>query len=106
MNKFSMAGVDFLSAETAQRDQIPSTPDDDLRGFSCGFSSGKYALFVPFFNGLFTGKVARLVGRIDSLGGTMGNLQELDTMVDRANRNVFTAFRGGFVSLWQGAIIP
>ena len=102
MNQFSVAGVDFLSAETTQRDQIPSTPDEDLRGFSCGFSSGKYILFVPFFNGLFTGKVARLVGRMDPLG-TMGNLQELDMMEDRANKSVFKAFRGGFVSLWQGA---
>jgi len=98
MNKFSLDGIDFIAMEVQSRAQIPSTADEDLRGFSCGFASGKYSVFVPFFSGLFSGKVARIVG-----GTTpMGNLQELDMQLDRLNPNTFKAFRGGFVSLWKG----
>ena len=40
-------------------------------------SAGVYGLFVPYFNGIFSGKVAR----INAL--EMSNVQEVDLMVDR-----------------------
>ena len=44
--------------------QTPSFNDINLRGFLGGFSSGQYALLVPFYNALFNGKVARLQVRL------------------------------------------
>ncbi len=61
------------------------------------------ALFVPFFNGVFSGKVARLefspAGA--SRNGSLTNLQELDLSRDRSRRNVYKGYRGGFTCLWQ-----
>jgi len=31
----------------------------DLVGYSGGFASGKYGVLTPFFNGIFSGKIAR-----------------------------------------------
>ncbi len=39
MNDFSLSGVDFLDLTTAQRNQIPSFADVNLRGFTAGFAS-------------------------------------------------------------------
>lgn len=60
------------------------------------FIAGKYGLFVPFYNGLFSGKVAR----IDVL--KWENLQEVDLKMDKTYTNIFKGFRGGFTNLWQG----
>jgi len=37
LNDFNPSGVEFLDMTTAIRNQIPSYPDVDLRGFSAGF---------------------------------------------------------------------
>ena len=79
--------------------QIPSFADEDLRGFSGGFASGKYGLIVPFYNAVFSGKVARFIAITDDM---TGNVQELNLIVDRDNPGLYKGFRGGFVSLWQG----
>ena len=34
--------------------------DPDLKGFLGGFASGDYGYFVPFYNGAYFGKVARV----------------------------------------------
>jgi hypothetical protein len=85
------------------------------------YIAGVYGLLVPYFNGIFSGKVARF----DIL--KMDNVQEVDLMVDRAapdilKGSVFSSqlvdilpqnswhsvclflvgFRGGFVNNWQG----
>ncbi|DBA02399.1 TPA: hypothetical protein N0F65_007218 [Lagenidium giganteum] len=58
---FSPLGVRFLDVATSSRSQVPNVPDDDLRGFQGGFTSGKYGFFVPFFNGAsFSGKICRV----------------------------------------------
>mmetsp|Transcript_8789 Transcript_8789/g.14972 ORF Transcript_8789/g.14972 Transcript_8789/m.14972 type:complete len:537 (-) Transcript_8789:143-1753(-) len=96
MNIFDAVGIETLDLPTSIRAQIPSFPDSDLRGFSDGFASGEYGLFVPFFNGIFSGKVARF-NILD-----MNNVQEVDLMVDRDAPDTLRGFRGGFVNNWQG----
>jgi len=54
---------------------------------------------VPFFNGVFSGKSARVTLYDETFGN---NLQELDFVRDRLHNNTYKGFRGGFVSLWQG----
>jgi hypothetical protein len=98
MNKFDVSGVNYMQCETQSRFQIPSTADDDLRGFSGGYASGKYHYFIPFFNGLFSGKV----GRIGGLKEPMVELQELDLTKDRFKPDTYKAYRSGFASLWRG----
>ena len=82
------------------RSQIPSFADEDLRGFSGGFCSGKYALLVPYYNAIFNGKVARFIAVGNNIAG---NVQELDMMMDPVVPEIYRAFRSGFVSLWPGA---
>jgi hypothetical protein len=118
MNIFDAAGIDILDLTTATRSQIPSIPDSDLRGFwggfACEFSfflllphlpsdtslpppvAGKYGVFVPFYNAIFSGKV----GRMNILA--WNDIQELDLSQDRVLVDVLKGFRGGFVSEWQG----
>lgn len=59
-------------------------------------AGGKYGLLFPFYNGIFSGKLARL----DIL--QWNNLQELNLMQDVVYPNTFKGFRGGFVNLWMG----
>lgn len=96
MNIFDSVGVTTIDTSTTTRSQIPSFADIDLVGFSFGFASGQYGLLVPFYNGIFSGKI----GRINAL--SMDSVQEVDLMKDRWNPNVYRGFRGGFVNLWQG----
>mmetsp|Transcript_7863 Transcript_7863/g.11718 ORF Transcript_7863/g.11718 Transcript_7863/m.11718 type:complete len:668 (+) Transcript_7863:194-2197(+) len=96
MNIFDAAGIDVLEMPTYTRSQIPSFPDSDLRGFSGGFASGSYGVLIPFFNGIFSGKV----GRLNILD--WNNVQEVDLTVDRNLPGILKGFRGGFVSEWQG----
>jgi hypothetical protein len=98
-NNFYPSGVSVLSLETVTRSQIPSFADEDLRGFSGGFASGKYGVTVPFYNAVFSGKLSRFNAIVDDMDG---NVQELNLIQDRDYPNVFKGFRGGFVSLWQG----
>jgi hypothetical protein len=58
--------------------------------------AGKYGLFVPFFNGLFYGKI----GRIDILDWE--NIQQVDLNIHRHLPGVLKGYRGGFVNDWQG----
>jgi len=122
LNQFSLGSTLFLDCATSLRAQIPSAPDDDLIGFSFGFPSGQYGLFVPFYNGIFSGKIAR-VGvtnlpydptaqafdpTIGSDKRAIGELQELDLTntppVDHPiYANIFKGFRGGFINLWYGS---
>ena len=99
MNSFLIQGVQYLDVGSTSRNQIPSTADEDLRGFACGFASGSYAVLVPFFNALFSGKLARFQGINDPMSL---DLQELDLANDRYSPGVWKAFRGGFISIWGG----
>ena len=121
LNIFDIDGVEYYDVSKLQRAQIPSVKDEDLKGFSYGFASGKYSLFVPFYSGTFSGKVCRIItyssadtARITSLDPNplTGNVQELNLkqneekayMEGKANTTYgkFRAFRGGFVSIWPG----
>eukprot|EP01038_Epipyxis_sp_PR26KG_P007496 gene7496-10213_t len=99
MNDFSLKGIDYIDLTVTTRNQIPSFPDFELKGFSGGFASGQYGFVVPFFNGKFNGKIARFLAADTTLAT---NVQELDLSVDRTRINTYLGFRGGFVSLWQG----
>ena len=63
------------------------------------YIAGQYALLTPFYNGVFSGKSAR-VTLYDAVFGQ--NLQELDFVRDRENNGTYKGFRGSFTSLWQG----
>lgn len=99
MNRFALDGIDVVDMPVTSRTQIPSFADIDLRCFSGGFSSGQYAVLVPFYNGVFSGKSARVTLYDKKFGN---NLQELDFVRDRERYGIYKGFRGGFVSLWQG----
>ena len=80
MNIFDIEGCSVLDLSVTTRNQIPSFADEDLRGFSSGFASGKYCLYIPFYNAIFSGKIARIIGLDDDMSG---NVQELNMLVDR-----------------------
>jgi hypothetical protein len=106
MNSFNMEGVIFIDVSSAQRAQIPSLADTDLRGFIGGFPSGRYGVLVPFYNAVFSGKVARL--RIFPPGDDLtSDVQELDMTISHKlfERDVYKGFRGGFVSLWKASSV-
>merc|ERR1712072_1231429 len=97
-NDFYPSGVMALDLEGTTRSQIPSFTDEDLRGFSGGFASGKYGLVIPFYNAVFSGKVARFIAITDDM---TGNVQELNLLQNVENPDVYCGYRGGFVSLWK-----
>ena len=99
MNIFDVGGTDVVDLTTVTRNQVPSFPDEDLRGFSGGFASGKYALFVPFYNAIFSGKLARVQGLADDMSQ---DLQALNFTQDTGYDGLWKGYRSGFVSLWQG----
>ena len=99
MNYFSLETTVFVNLQTTERNQIPSFADSDLAGFSAGFASGQYGLLVPFFNGIFTGKLCRFIAGATTLSG---NVQELDLTNDVEYAGEHKGYRGGFVSLWDG----
>jgi hypothetical protein len=98
MNDFSPTGISILDMPSTTRNQIPSFPDTQLRGFSFGFASGLYAFMVPFFNADFHGKI----GRFQLLSTLSTDVQELCLTFDRKRPNLYKGYRGGFASLWQG----
>lgn len=62
-------------------------------------TAGLYAIFVPFFNAAFHGRIARFQLLSSDL---TADLQELVLTSDRKKANVYKGYRGGFVSIWQG----
>jgi hypothetical protein len=63
---------------------------------------------VPYFNSIFSGKMARFVGSADWPGQTtynkdVVNLQELDLTAYKDLPKTLKGFRGGFASL-QNAV--
>jgi hypothetical protein len=99
MNSFNLDGISFVDMPNVTRLQTPSFNDVDLRGFSAGFANGMYGILVPFYNGIFNGKVVRfnaIFGALDV------NLQELDLVRDRVRPDIYKGYRGGFTSLWRG----
>jgi hypothetical protein len=59
-------------------------------------TAGEYGLLVPYFNGLFSGKVARF----NIL--EMNNVQEVDLMVDR---DVPDTLKGVYVDAVQCSVV-
>jgi hypothetical protein len=111
MNGFSLNDVQYLNLPITERSQIPSFADTDLRGFYGGFPSGKYVLLVPFFNGVFSGKMVRFIANQEELHSGLltqtsvdTNVQVLDLVIDKWRPGEYIAYRGGFVSLWHGTV--
>lgn len=96
MNIFDIEGMDVIDLPTALRSQIPSFPDINMRGYSDCFASGKYGLYIPFYNGQFHG----IVGRVNIV--SFADVQQLNLAVDRARPDTYVGYRGGFTNLWQG----
>ena len=100
MNDFSLAGVQVVDTSSVGRAQIPNDTDVDLRGYSYGFAEGNYAVFVPFFNGLISGKMGRIrLSNLYDLGNmnfTADDVQALDLTEYLPDPGVLKGFRGGF----------
>jgi len=72
--------------------------DINLKGFTGGFSDGRYAYFVPNYNGI-SGKIAR----VDQNNFTASGVTVLDlTVVD----NQLKGFNGGFTDGSYGIFVP
>jgi hypothetical protein len=54
-----VARVDLRDFSTVVSVNFAST-DTDLKGFWGGFTDGQFGYFVPFYNGDYFGKVARI----------------------------------------------
>jgi hypothetical protein len=64
-------------------------------------AAGKYGIFVPFYNGVFSGKAARV--QLHGSESLDEDLQSLDLSVDRHRPGIYKGYRGAFVSIWPGA---
>jgi hypothetical protein len=97
-------GVTYLDLTITVRAQIPNISDTQLRGFTGGFTSGSYGILTPFYNGVFSGKLARFdlfASWSIPLDTSRINMQELDTTIDRLNSNVYKGYSGGFGSIFD-----
>ena len=112
MNNFDVDGITYMDLTTTERNQIPTMPAIDFRGFCCVTASGQYAVFIPFYAGYFSGQTARTKA---SKCGTLADfahcsqsseypmdddLQNLNLAIDRDHPDLMVGFRGGMVSLW------
>jgi hypothetical protein len=93
---FTPSGVSFLDLPTMKRNQVPDHPDNDLRGFIGGFTSGKYGFLVPYFNGAtFSGKICRV--DLETFDG----IQVLDISQEDPD---LKGFYGGTVSIEENPL--
>ena len=61
MDDFTLeTGVKVIDLSRVARQQIPSEPDNELRGFLFGFAMGEYCYLVPHFSRDFYGKLVRI----------------------------------------------
>ncbi len=73
--------------------------DSDLKGFYGGFTDGRYGYFVPNYNGIYSGKVAR----VDLQNFATGGVTVLDlAAVDSGLKG----FEGGFTDGRYGYFVP
>ncbi|KAJ1451371.1 hypothetical protein M885DRAFT_16073 [Pelagophyceae sp. CCMP2097] len=52
---FTLSGVAVIDLAHVERQQVPSQPDNELRGFLHGFAQGEYLYLVPHFSRDFYG---------------------------------------------------
>jgi len=57
---FTLSGVAVIDLAHVERQQVPSQPDNELRGFLHGFAQGEYLYLVPHFSRDFYGKLVRI----------------------------------------------
>ncbi|KAH8076558.1 hypothetical protein JL721_569 [Aureococcus anophagefferens] len=111
MDDFTLeTGVKVIDLSRVARLQIPSEPDNELRGFVFGFAMGEYAYLVPHFSRDFYGKIVRVDMRdFDNLAdlqaadestevevgtpGAYSGVQYVD--LERSDREL-VGFSGGF----------
>lgn len=100
LNDFSLAGVQVVDTSSAPRAQIPSDADVDLRGYSAGFVAGNYAVLVPHYNGLISGKVGRVRLSLPyqplNRSFSSEDVQVLDLASSLDWPRMLRGFRGGF----------
>ena len=75
VNDFTLSGIRTLDVAKTFRQQAPSIPDDELRGFLFGFAAGDYVYLAPHFALDFCGKLVRVDMRDFD---TLAALQEAD----------------------------
>jgi hypothetical protein len=72
-------GVKVVDLSKVVRQQIPSQPDNELRGFLHGFAAGEYLYLAPHFGRDFHGKLVRIDMRDFA---TLADLQAADQSTD------------------------
>ena len=67
-------------------------------------TAGAYGYLVPYYNGVFSGKVCRFDLRASwsQPDALEVNMQELDLTQDYLRPNVYKGYQGGFGSIWNG----
>ena len=90
LQNFTPGGVTILNLAGA---------DPSLRGFQGGFTDGRYGYFIPFYNGGFSGKVAR----VDLQNFNAGGVSSLDLT---AYDSGLKGFIGGFTDGRYGYLVP
>lgn len=100
LNDFTLNGIQVVDTSAVGRAQIPNDTDVDLRGYSYGFAEGNYAVFVPFYSGVVSGKMGRIrLSNPYNLGAsnfTDDDVQALDLTEYLQLPGVLRGFSGGF----------
>ena len=83
LKNFTTGGISVLDL---------SLVDSGLKGFDGGFTDGRYGYLVPYFNGAYSGKAAR----VDLANFTAGSVVTLDlSLLDSRLRGFFGGFTDG-----------
>ncbi len=90
LQNFADGGVTTLNLASANA---------DLKGFQGGFTDGRYGYFVPYYNGSFSG----LVARVDLQNFAVGGVTPLN--LTSANASL-KGFWGGFTDGRYGYFVP
>ena len=101
LDKFELRKTRYYPLGAPTPLNLAST-DADLKGFVGGFTDGRYGYFVPYSNGAYFGKVARVDLNNFAAGGiTVLNLASTDA--DLAD---LKGFNGGFTDGRYGYFVP
>ena len=91
MDDFTLeTGVKVIDLSHVARQQIPSEPDNELRGFLFGFAMGEYAYLVPHFSRDFYGKLVRI------------DMRDFDALADRQAADESTLVEVGTPGAYSG----
>ena len=104
LDKFELRKTRYYPLGAPTPLNLAST-DADLKGFVGGFTDGRYGYFVPYSNGAYFGKVARVDLNNFAAGGiTVLNLASTDADLKGFNGGFTDGRYGYFVPYYNGAV--